>query len=144
MKKSQDFYDELEITMDDLDLIEHRINELESYIGIDPNTQLDFFIKNDIEKLDIKCNQLEDFVTVIEDKNFMMNDLFNKYDQLESFLKNGNKFASQCLSLSQKSEFIVESQEQVVGFANQMKEIQRLEHYLNFNPILGKLFLSLF
>lgn len=123
VRKNQEFYNELEITMDDLELIEQRIKELEEYIGIDPNTQLEFFIKNDIEKLDVKCNQLEDFVTVIEDKNFMMNDLFNKYDQLESFLKNGNKFSSQCISLSQKSNFIAESQDEITEFAAKMKEI---------------------
>ena len=51
-------------------------------------------IKNDIEKLDQKCIRLDDFVKVIEDKNFMLNDLYTKYEQLENFLKNGNKFTS--------------------------------------------------
>lgn len=97
--------------MNDLDQIESRIAELENYIGIDPNTPIDFFIKNDVEKMDVKCNQLEDFIQVIEDKNFMMLDLFSKYDNLENFLKNGNKFASQCMSLSQKSGFVIESQD---------------------------------
>lgn len=78
--KNQQFYDDLEINMDDLEHVEERIAELENYIGIDPNTSIDFFVKNDIEKIDIKCNQMEDFVSVIEDKNFMMLDLFSKYD----------------------------------------------------------------
>ena len=53
---------------------------------------MEYFIKQDIEKLDSKCNRLDDFTKVIEDKNFLLNDLFVKYDQLENFLKNGNKF----------------------------------------------------
>ena len=109
--------------MGDLDQIEKRISELENYIGIDPNTQIVYFIRNDIEKIDIKCNQLDDFIGVIEDKNFMMKDLFAKYDQLENFLKNGNKFASQCLSLSQKSGFVIESSESITDFSSKMREL---------------------
>jgi len=79
--------------MEDLELIEARVEEMERYIGIE-NNELEFFIKNDIEKLDIKCNRLDDFIKVIEDKNFLLNDLFIKYDQLENFMKNGNKFTT--------------------------------------------------
>lgn len=122
-KKNQKFYDNLELNMDDLDQIESRISELENYVGIDPNTQLDYLITNDIEKIDIKSNQLDDFIVVIEDKNFMMNDLFSKYDQLENFLKNGNRFASQCLSLNQKSGFVIESSENITEFAKKLKEL---------------------
>ena len=80
--------------MEDLNQLESRISELENYIGIQPGHELDFFVKNDIEKLDNKCNRLDDFVKVIEDKNFLLNELFSKYDQLEHFMKNGNKFSS--------------------------------------------------
>jgi hypothetical protein len=38
--------------------------------------------------------RLDDFLKVIEDKNFLLNDLYTKFDQLENFLKNGNKFSS--------------------------------------------------
>jgi hypothetical protein len=37
--------------MEDLDHIEARVVELERYIGIE-NQDLEYFIKNDIEKLD--------------------------------------------------------------------------------------------
>ena len=93
-KKTQQYYDDLDINMDDLDKIEDRISEMEEYIGIQQNNELDYFVKNDIEKLDVKCNRLDDFIKVIEDKNFLLNDLFVKYDQLENFMKNGNKFTS--------------------------------------------------
>ena len=80
--------------MDDLEQMEGRIEELERYLGIENQNDLQYFVKNDIEKLDQKCIRLDDFVKVIEDKNFMLNDLYTKYEQLENFLKNGNKFTS--------------------------------------------------
>ena len=80
--------------MDDLEQMEGRIEELERYLGIEIQNDLQYFVKNDIEKLDQKCIRLDDFVKVIEDKNFMLNDLYTKYEQLENFLKNGNKFTS--------------------------------------------------
>ena len=66
--------------MDDLDQIDERISEMERYVGIEPHNELEYFVKNDIEKLDVKCNRLDDFIKVIEDKNFLLNDLFIKYD----------------------------------------------------------------
>jgi hypothetical protein len=81
----------MDINMGDLDILEQRVEELERYVGCE-NFDIDYFLKNDIEKLDSKCNRLDDFTKVIEDKNFLLNDLFMKYDQLENFLKNGNKF----------------------------------------------------
>jgi len=78
-KKTQDYYDNFDLTMDDLEQIEDRISELERYIGIE-NQELEFFQANDIEKLDVKCHRVDDFIKVIEDKNFVMNDLFAKYD----------------------------------------------------------------
>ena len=65
--------------MDDLNQLEMRVEELERYVGCE-GFDLDYFIKGDIEKLDSKCNRLDDFIKVIEDKNFMLNDLYTKYD----------------------------------------------------------------
>ena len=93
-KKDQQYYQDLDITMDDLEKMEARIEEMEKYLGIENQNDLQYFIKNDIEKLDQKCIRLDDFVKVIEDKNFMLNDLYTKYEQLENFLKNGNRFTS--------------------------------------------------
>jgi hypothetical protein len=79
--------------MEDLDQLEQRVIQMEAYLGVDSSAHdLSYFVKNDIEKLDQKCIRLDDFVKVIEDKNFMLNDLYMKYDQIENFLKNGNKF----------------------------------------------------
>ena len=80
-------------------------------------------MKNDIEKLDQKCIRLDDFVKVIEDKNFMLNDLYIKYDQIENFLKNGNKFSNQCVDLNKKSTMIMDSEDYIKGFANNLKEV---------------------
>ena len=41
----------------------------------------------------------------------MFNDLYTKYDQLENLLKNGNKFASQCIDLSKRSAMVADSEE---------------------------------
>jgi hypothetical protein len=59
-----------------LDAVEERIGELERYIGVDANLEVDYFLKNEVEKMDQKCNRLDDFIGVIEDKNFLLSDLF--------------------------------------------------------------------
>lgn len=92
--KTQQFYDELELSMEDLDRVEKRIQELEEYIGVDPNVELEDFVRNEVENIGTKCNRVEDFITIVEDRNFMLNDFFSKTDQLEKLLKNGKKFAS--------------------------------------------------
>jgi hypothetical protein len=67
--------------MEDLDSLETRVVEMERYLGIDSSSQdMNYFIKNDIEKIDQKSIRLDDFVKVIEDKNFMLNDLYTKYE----------------------------------------------------------------
>ena len=38
--------------MEDVDLLEKRVEELERYIGIESNFNVDYFVKNEIEKLD--------------------------------------------------------------------------------------------
>lgn len=130
-KKDKRYYEEMDVSMDDLELLEERIEEMERYIGIE-HQDLDYFMQKDIEKMDIKCNRLEDFIKVIEDKNFLLNDLFQKYDQIENFLKQGNKFSSQCLDLGKKTDFVLDGQEGLADFAKKLKEVQQLEHYLSF------------
>ena len=116
--------------------MEDRIEELERYLGIEHQNDLQYFIKNDIEKLDQKCIRLDDFVKVIEDKNFMLNDLYTKYEQLENFLKNGNKFTSQCIDLSKRSAMVADSEDYIKGFTKNLKDLQSLENHLNFQPVL--------
>lgn len=50
--KDQKYYQDLDITMDDLEQMEGRIEELERYLGIEHQNDLQYFVKNDIEKLD--------------------------------------------------------------------------------------------
>ena len=51
--KDQEYYNNLEINMEDLEAFETRITEMERYLGIDSsNHDMNYFIKNDIEKLD--------------------------------------------------------------------------------------------
>ena len=80
--------------MEDLDRVEKRIEELEEYIGVDPNIELEQFVQGEVENINTKCNRVEDFITIVEDRNFMLNDFFSKTDHLEKLLKNGKKFAS--------------------------------------------------
>mmetsp|Transcript_4722 Transcript_4722/g.8067 ORF Transcript_4722/g.8067 Transcript_4722/m.8067 type:complete len:82 (+) Transcript_4722:382-627(+) len=81
--------------MEDIEKLEEKIEEIEDYVGVaNLNGDLDFLTKNEIEKLDAKCMRLDDFMKVIDDKNFLMNDLHPKFEQLENFLKQGNKFTS--------------------------------------------------
>ena len=92
LDKNQAYYDEMEVNMQDIDTMEQRVEELERYLGIEGINNVDYFVKNEIETLDTKCNRLDDFIKVIEDRNFLLNDLYTKYDQLENFMKDGNKF----------------------------------------------------
>ena len=51
--KDQEYYENLEINMEDLDSLEARVLEMERYLGIDSaNHDMNYFIKNDIEKID--------------------------------------------------------------------------------------------
>ena len=109
--------------MEDLERMEQRIEELEMYLGVENCNDLDYFVKNDIEKLDQKCIRLDDFVKVIEDKNSMLNDLYTKYEQLENFLKNGNRFSSQCIDLSKRSAMVAESEEYIKTFTKQLQTL---------------------
>ena len=65
-KKTKQYYDDLDLNMNDLEIAEKRVEELEQYLGIEGIHQVDYFVKNDIEKLDQKCMRLNDFITVIE------------------------------------------------------------------------------
>ncbi len=62
----------------------------------------------------------------------MLNDLFQKYDQLENFLKSGNKFSNQCIDLQRRAAMVGESEEEIEEFTKNLKKIQSLEKYLNF------------
>lgn len=105
---------------------------MERYLGIEGVNDISFFMKNDVEKLDQKCIRLDDFIKVIEDKNFMLNDLYQKFDQLENFLKNGNKFTAQCMDLQTRAKMVEESEQNIEAFVKNLAKVQQLENYLNF------------
>ena len=128
--------------MADLTKIEDRIAEMEEYIGVSAENNLAEFVANDIEKLDSKCNMIEDFARALDNDNLLFKKMFAKYDQLESYMKNGNKFASQCLDLGKKSAHVRNSIEHIGDFAKKLKEVQHLEQYLNFQPLIGKCLLQ--
>ena len=111
---------------------------MERYLGIEGINDIQYFVKNDIEKLDQKCIRLDDFIKVIEDKNFMLNDLYTKFDQLENFLKNGNRFTTQCMDLQTRAKMVEESDEHIEQFTKSLGKVQQLENYLNFQPVIGK------
>ena len=137
-QKNQKYYNDLELKMDDLDRIEERVQEMERYLGIEGVNDIQFFLKNDVEKLDQKCIRLDDFIKVIEDKNFMLNDLYQKFDQLENFLKKGNKFTGQCMDLQTRAKMVEESEPHIEGFVKSLGKVQQLENFLNFQPVIGK------
>ena len=82
--------------------------------------------------------RLDDFTKVIEDKIFLLNDLYNRYDRLENFLKDGNKFSSQCIDLRRRAGMIEDCESYIEGFAKNCKKVQSLENYLTFSPVHGK------
>ena len=52
-KKTKEYYQDVDVTMDDLENIEQRVEELEKYLGVSHvEGNLQYFVSNDIEKLD--------------------------------------------------------------------------------------------
>ena len=132
-KKNQQYYEELEITMEDLDELEKKIEEIEEYVGVCPfSGQLDYFVKNDIEKMDAKCIRLEDFMKVIDVKNFIMNSLQTKFEKVKDYLQSEHKFASQVVDIQRRSAMVAENEEYIKQFFKKLKDVQTLEHYLSF------------
>ena len=74
----------------------------------------------------------------------MLNELYTRFDQLENFLKGGNKFTSQCIDLQKRSKMVEDSQEYIMTFAKNLNNIQNREKYLSFQPVLGKLIINNF
>ena len=53
---------------------------------------LDYFLKNQGEDLQRKALMLEDFMRAAEDKYFCINELFGKFEKLDTFLKHERRF----------------------------------------------------
>jgi len=69
---------------------------------------LAYFYANEGEDLNLKSQILEDFMRAAEDKCFCMNDLYLKYEKLESFLKHNEPFTQQCMESKHKSNFTLD------------------------------------
>ena len=72
------------VSVEELELMEQRVAELEKYLGIEDYTGLALAKVDPIEK---KSAKLDDFVKVLEDKHYIMGELFQRYEAMEGFLK---------------------------------------------------------
>ena len=96
-----------ELETEDLELLESRVAELERYIGIE-NMDMAYFQSHQGEDLNRKAQILEDFMRAAEDKYFCINDLFAKFEKMDTFLKHERPFTEQCMDLKQKTTFITD------------------------------------
>lgn len=80
-----------ELESEDLEQLEQRVAELEKYLGIQ-DMDMDYFVKNQGEDLNKKAQVLEDFKRVAEDKYFCINELFAKFEKMDTFLKHERPF----------------------------------------------------
>ena len=127
-----------ELETEDLELLESRVAELEKYLGIE-DMDMDYFVKNGGEDLNKKAQVLEDFKRVAEDKYFCINELFAKFEKMDTFLKHERRFEDQCMDLKQKTTFITDWLEELQTFLGQLEQIKSKEKHLSFEPIVGKL-----
>jgi len=96
-----------EIESQDLELLESRINEIEKYLGIE-DIDMTYFSSHKEDDLKKRTQYLEEFVFGVEDKVICMDQLYQKFIKMESFLKHNEPFSSQCMDLKHKSNFVLE------------------------------------
>lgn len=80
-----------ELETSDLELLESRVAELERYMGIE-GMDIDYFNQHQGENLNTKAQVLEDFMRAAEDKYFCINELFAKFEKMDTFLKHDRPF----------------------------------------------------
>ena len=73
-----------------------------------------------------------------EDKYFCINELFARFEKLDTFLKHERRFVNQCMNLKQKTSFITDWLEELQSFVSQIEQIKQKEKFLGFEPIVGK------
>eukprot|EP00347_Sterkiella_histriomuscorum_P015284 403357610 len=122
------------IDLADLELMESRVAELEQYLGIE-DQDINTYQEAQLETMDKKTQKLDDFIKVLEDKHFFLMELYEKYEQMESFLKREPSFRAQCLDLQKKSNLVLDCQQNLQQFVEYLEGIQKLEQYLNFEPV---------
>ena len=126
-----------ELETSDLELLESRVAELERYMGIE-GMDIDYFNQHQGENLNTKAQVLEDFMRAAEDKYFCINELFAKFEKMDTFLKHDRPFVDQCMDLKQKTTFITDWIEELQSFMSQLDQIKQKEKHLGFEPIVSK------
>ena len=116
--------------------MEKRVAALEKYLGIDDVT----------EPLDKKALRLDDFVKVVEDKHYIMGDLFNKYELMEGYLKrnptstttteNNDLKLNFLPQLQRRTQLISDCADDLVKYLDDLDQVQELEKYLTFDPLV--------
>ena len=66
------------IDIEELELMEKRVAEIEKYLGIEEIEEAGGEITA-YEALDKKAKRLDDFIKFVEDKHYIMGDLYGKY-----------------------------------------------------------------
>ena len=66
------------IDIEELELMEKRVAEMEKYLGIEEIEDAGGEITA-YETLDKKAKRLDDFIKFVEDKHYIMGDLYGKY-----------------------------------------------------------------
>ena len=66
------------IDIEELELMEKRVAEIEKYLGIEEIEESGGEITA-YEALDKKAKRLDDFIKFVEDKHYIMGDLYGKY-----------------------------------------------------------------
>ena len=94
-----------------------------------------YFNAQEGETLNKKSQMLEEFIRAAEDKYFCLNELYAKFEKMESFLKQNEPFTKQCMDLKQRTNFIVDWLEETQKFLKTLEEVKVREKYLGFEPI---------
>lgn len=132
----------LEISEQDLDLLEARVAEIERHLGIEDIDDERALEAGDFSEPIIKKAQTcAEFMNAMEGKFFMFKELYKKVEQLRAFLDKdphtaqGQNFKSLCLDMQKKTALIRECQEEIIAFVECLKELRNMESYLSFEPI---------
>ena len=135
--------------MAELELMERRVGDIEKYLGIQEIEEVGGEITA-YEALEKKAKRLDDFIKFVEDKHYIMGDLYGKYEQMEGYLKGTPNKDSQSslvspemeLRLSQlplhhkRANLVLECQDDLLNFVDDLEDLQKLEQYLNFDPLV--------
>jgi hypothetical protein len=117
-----------------LELLEARVHEIEKYLGI-VDIDMAFFKEQKEEDLKKKTAMLDEFVSGVEDKVICTDALLQRFVKLESFLKHGEPFTTQCLDLRHKTDFVAENYESIEKLIKQLEVLKQKEQILSVDPL---------